>query len=66
MAAGGLGIVCIIASAVFTVLSGGSGVRIIAVGGLRYPALRKPGHFEAFSLGLLTTGGIGRSALIWR
>jgi C4-dicarboxylate transporter DctM subunit len=49
--------VCIIASAVFTVLTGGSGVTIIAVGGLLYPALRKQGYSEAFSLGLVTTGG---------
>jgi C4-dicarboxylate transporter, DctM subunit len=54
---GGLAIVCIIASAVFTVLTGGSGVTIIAVGGLLYPALRKQGYSAAFSLGLVTTGG---------
>jgi C4-dicarboxylate transporter DctM subunit len=54
---GGLAIVCIIASAVFTVLTGGSGVTIIAVGGLLYPALRKQGYSEAFALGLVTTGG---------
>jgi tripartite ATP-independent transporter DctM subunit len=54
---GGLAIVCIIASAVFTVLTGGSGVTIIAVGGLLYPALRKQGYSEPFALGLVTTGG---------
>jgi C4-dicarboxylate transporter DctM subunit len=54
---GGLAIVCVIASAMFTVLTGGSGVTIIAVGGLLYPALRKQGYSEAFSLGLVTTGG---------
>src|SRR6202041_1724693 len=36
---GGLAIVCIIASAIFTVLTGGSGVTIIAIGGLLYPDL---------------------------
>jgi C4-dicarboxylate transporter DctM subunit len=54
---GGLAIVCVIASAVFTVLTGGSGVTIIAIGGLLYPALRKQGYSDAFSLGLVTTGG---------
>src|SRR5882672_905928 len=54
---GGLAIVCVIASAVFTVLTGGSGVTIIAVGALLYPALRKQGYSDAFSLGLVTTGG---------
>lgn len=54
---GGLAIVCIIASAVFTLLTGGSGVTIIAVGGLLYPALRKDGYSDKFSLGLVTSGG---------
>ncbi len=54
---GGLAIVAVVASAVFTVLTGGSGVTIIAIGGLLYPALRKQGYSEAFALGLVTTGG---------
>jgi tripartite ATP-independent transporter DctM subunit len=54
---GGLAIVCVIASAVFTVLTGGSGVTIIAVGGLLYPALRRQGYSDKFALGLVTTGG---------
>jgi tripartite ATP-independent transporter DctM subunit len=54
---GGLAIVAVVASAIFTVLSGGSGVTIIAIGGLLYPALRKAGYSENFSLGLVTTGG---------
>ncbi len=54
---GGLAIVCVLASAVFTLFTGGSGVTIIAVGGLLMPALRKSGYSEKFSLGLVTTGG---------
>jgi C4-dicarboxylate transporter DctM subunit len=54
---GGLAIVAVIASAVFTVLTGGSGVTIIAIGGLLYPALRKQQYSDSFSLGLVTTGG---------
>jgi tripartite ATP-independent transporter DctM subunit len=54
---GGLAIVAVVASAVFTVLTGGSGVTIIAIGGLLYPALRKQGYSESFALGLVTTGG---------
>lgn len=54
---GGLAIVCIVASAVFTLFTGGSGVTIIAVGGLLYPALREKGYNDKFSLGLVTTGG---------
>ena len=54
---GGLAIVCVVASAIFTLFTGGSGVTIIAIGGLLYPALRKEGYSEKFSLGLVTTGG---------
>jgi C4-dicarboxylate transporter, DctM subunit len=54
---GGLAIVCVLASAIFTLFTGGSGVTIIAVGGLLYPALRQKGYDEKFALGLVTTGG---------
>ena len=54
---GGLAIVAVFASAVFTVLTGGSGVTIIAIGGLLYPALRKQQYSDSFALGLVTTGG---------
>ncbi|PKN48819.1 MAG: C4-dicarboxylate ABC transporter [Deltaproteobacteria bacterium HGW-Deltaproteobacteria-20] len=54
---GGLAMVCICASAVFTMLTGGSGVTIVAIGGLLYPALRQQKYPEPFSLGLVTTGG---------
>jgi tripartite ATP-independent transporter DctM subunit len=54
---GGLALVAIAASAFFTTLTGGSGVTIVAIGGLLYPALRKQRYPEAFSLGLVTTGG---------
>ncbi len=54
---GGLALVCLVASAFFTSLTGGSGVTIVAIGGLLYPALRNEGYPEKFSLGLVTTGG---------
>jgi tripartite ATP-independent transporter DctM subunit len=54
---GGLAIVCIFASAFFTTLTGGSGVTIVAIGGLLYPALRKQGYPDNYALGLVTTGG---------
>jgi C4-dicarboxylate transporter, DctM subunit len=54
---GGLAMVCIVASAFFTTLTGGSGVTIVAIGGLLYPALRKQGYPNDYSLGLVTTGG---------
>jgi tripartite ATP-independent transporter DctM subunit len=62
---GGLAIVCVIASAIFTLFTGGSGVTIIAVGGLLLPALRKSGYSEKFALGLVTTGGSLGLLLPW-
>ena len=56
-APGGLGIVCVLASAFFTVFSGASGITIVAIGGLLLPALLKDRYPEKFSLGLVTTGG---------
>jgi len=56
-APGGLGIVCILASAFFTIFSGASGITIVAIGGLLLPALLKDRYPEKFSLGLVTTGG---------
>ncbi len=54
---GGLAIVALFATAVFTAFTGASGVTIIALGGLLYPMLRKQGYPEKFTLGLLTTTG---------
>ena len=54
---GGLAIVCIVATAMFTMLTGGSGVTIVAIGGLLYPVLVQRGYSKEFSLGLVTTSG---------
>ena len=54
---GGLAMVCLMASAFFTTFTGGSGITIVAIGGLLYPALVQDGYEENFSLGLVTTGG---------
>lgn len=54
---GGLALVTLIACAVFTSLTGVSGVTIIALGGLLYPALIKDRYSEKFSLGLMTSCG---------
>ncbi len=54
---GGLAMVCLLASAFFTTFTGGSGITIIAIGGLLYPALIADEYEENFSLGLITTGG---------
>ena len=43
--------------AFFTVFTGGSGVTILALGGLLIEALRADGYRENFSLGLMTASG---------
>jgi len=54
---GGLAIVALCTTAVFTAFTGASGVTIVALGGLLYPSLLKHGYPEKFSLGLMTTSG---------
>ncbi|MCV2883814.1 TRAP transporter large permease subunit [Aestuariibacter sp. AA17] len=53
----GLPIVCFFICAFFTALTGASGVTIVAIGALLYPALLKGGYRKPFSLGLVTTSG---------
>jgi tripartite ATP-independent transporter DctM subunit len=54
---GGLAVVALIACALFTAFTGASGVTIVALGALLYPALTQAGYSENFSLGLITTSG---------
>lgn len=54
---GGLAIVAVIACAFFTAFTGASGMTIVAVGALLYPALRRAGYGENYSLGLVTSSG---------
>ncbi len=54
---GGLAVVALLACTLFTAFTGASGVTIIALGGLLFPALMSEKYPEKFSLGLLTTSG---------
>lgn len=54
---GGVAVLVAAVCALFTALTGGSGVTIIALGGLVYPILRDGGYSESFSLGLVTAAG---------
>lgn len=54
---GGLAIVAVVACAFFTAFTGASGMTIVAVGALLYPALRQAGYAENYSLGLVTSSG---------
>jgi len=53
----GLAVVALLTCAFFTAFTGGSGVTIIAVGALLFPALQQAGYTEKFSLGLITSAG---------
>jgi tripartite ATP-independent transporter DctM subunit len=54
---GGTAVVCAVLCSFFTVFTGGSGVTILALGGVLFPALLKDGYREKFSLGLMTASG---------
>jgi len=54
---GGLAIVALVASALFTALTGASGVTIVALGAVFFPALIQGRYSERFGLGLVTASG---------
>ena len=56
-APGGLSIIGFATCAMFTAFTGASGVTIVAIGALLYPALQQVGYSERFSLGLITSSG---------
>ena len=54
---GGLAVVAIMACALFTAFTGASGVTIVALGALLYPALKEAHYPNNFNLGLITSSG---------
>ena len=54
---GGLSVIALLTCAVFTALTGATGLTIIALGGILLPAMTSSRYPEVFSLGLLTTSG---------
>ena len=54
---GGTPVIVLLICGFFTALTGGSGVTILALGGLLFPMLIKDGYKKKFSLGLITTSG---------
>lgn len=54
---GGTAVVCAVLCSFFTAFTGGSGITILALGGILFPALVRDGYRERFSLGLLTASG---------
>lgn len=53
----GLAIVSLAACAFFTAFTGASGVTIIALGAILFPAMAQAGYPEKFNLGLVTSAG---------
>ncbi len=54
---GSLAIITLVSCAIFTAFTGASGVTIVALGGLLFPALLKDNYPKKFSLGMLTVSG---------
>jgi len=54
---GGLSVIALVTCAVFTALTGATGLTIIALGGILLPVMMRARYSETFSLGLLTTSG---------
>ncbi|MBW2037982.1 MAG: TRAP transporter large permease [Deltaproteobacteria bacterium] len=54
---GGLSVIALVTCAIFTALTGATGLTIIALGGILLPAMLRGRYPEKFSLGLLTTSG---------
>lgn len=54
---GGTAVATIAVCAFFTTFTGGSGVTILALGGLMLPVLLREGYAERFSIGALTASG---------
>ncbi len=55
---GGLSIIALITCSAFTALTGATGLTIIALGGILFPALLQAKYPERFSLGLVTNSGM--------
>ena len=54
---GGVAVLVVAVCALFTTFTGGSGITIMALGGLLFPILLKDRYPEGFSLGLITASG---------
>ncbi len=54
---GGIAVIALICCAIFTALTGATGLTIIALGCILLPAMTRARYPENFSLGLLTTSG---------
>ena len=54
---GELIVISLFACALFTAFTGATGITIVAMGALLYPALKRDGYSKKYSLGLVTTSG---------
>jgi len=54
---GGMAVACILSCTVFAAISGSSIVTMLAIGSVMYPAMRKAGYEQGFTLGAVMSGG---------
>lgn len=54
---GGLGVACILSSAIFAAISGSSIVTMIAIGSVLYPAMKEAGYSPRYAIGAVMSGG---------
>jgi C4-dicarboxylate transporter, DctM subunit len=54
---GGMAVACVLSCSVFAAISGSSIVTMLAIGSVMYPAMRKAGYDQRFTLGAVMSGG---------
>ncbi len=54
---GGLGVACILSSAIFAAISGSSVVTMLAIGSVLYPAMKDAGYSPRYAIGAVMSGG---------
>lgn len=54
---GGLGVACILSSAIFAAISGSSIVTMLAIGSVLYPAMKEAGYSPRYAIGAVMSGG---------
>ena len=54
---GGMAVACVLSCGIFAAISGSSIVTMLAIGSVMYPAMRKAGYTNRYSLGVVMAGG---------
>ena len=54
---GGMAVACVLSCGIFAAISGSSIVTMLAIGAVMYPAMRRAGYDNRYSLGVVMAGG---------